>query len=64
MNNERMPKQIANARMKGIRKRGRPQKRWTDEGEKDLKICEYEIGMQWPKAGRNGQGCIGSQGAQ
>jgi hypothetical protein len=26
------------ARMEGIRKRERPQKRWTDEVEKDLKI--------------------------
>jgi hypothetical protein len=26
------------ARMKGIRKRGRPQKRWAYEDEKDLKI--------------------------
>jgi hypothetical protein len=38
MNNERMPKQIVTARMEGIRKRRRPQKRWTDEVEKDLKI--------------------------
>jgi len=33
-----MPKQILNARTKGIRKRGRPKKRWTDKVEKDLKI--------------------------
>jgi hypothetical protein len=33
-----MPKQIVIARMEGIRKRGRPQKRWTDEVEKLLKI--------------------------
>jgi hypothetical protein len=29
---------IFTARMKGIRKRERPQKRWTDAVEKDLKI--------------------------
>jgi hypothetical protein len=33
-----MPKQILIARMKGISKRGRPQKRWTDKVEKDLTI--------------------------
>jgi hypothetical protein len=31
-------KKIVTARMKGIRKRGRPQKRWTEEVQKYLKI--------------------------
>jgi hypothetical protein len=35
-NNERMPKQVAAAKMKGIGKRGRPQKTRTDEVEDDL----------------------------
>jgi len=38
MNNERMPKQIVIVRMLGTRKRQRPQKRWTNEVEEDLKI--------------------------
>ena len=38
MNNERMPKQIVTVRMEGTRKRQRPQKRWTNEVEEDLKI--------------------------
>jgi hypothetical protein len=38
MNNERMPKQVVNARMEGIRKREKQWKRWTDEVEEDLKI--------------------------
>jgi hypothetical protein len=40
MNNERTPKKIMTAEMKGTRKRGRPRKRWIDEVEEDLKIME------------------------
>jgi hypothetical protein len=38
MNNERMPKRIMTTKTEGIRKRGRPRKRWIDEVEEDLKI--------------------------
>jgi hypothetical protein len=38
MNNERIPKQTAIVRMEGMRKRQRPQKRWANEVEEDLKI--------------------------
>ena len=36
MQNHRMPKQIATAKMEGRRKRGGPRKRWEDEFEEDL----------------------------
>jgi hypothetical protein len=38
MNNEGISKQIVTTRMEGIRKRGNPRKRWTDEVKEDLKI--------------------------
>lgn len=40
---------------KGIRKSGRPQKRWNNEVEKDLKTT-WKRHRQWPNAERNGQG--------
>lgn len=42
LNNKRMPKQTANARMEGARK---AQKRWTDEVEDNMK----EMGREWVK---------------
>jgi hypothetical protein len=40
MNNERMPKQVATARMEGTGKRGRPRKRLTNEAEGGMKTME------------------------
>jgi hypothetical protein len=37
-----MPEQIAAATMEGIRKRGRPRKRWRDEVEEDLNVTEIK----------------------
>jgi hypothetical protein len=48
-NNERIPKQIAIVRMEGSRKRQRPQKRWTNEAEENMKI----LGIRnWHKMAR------------
>ena len=44
--NKRMPQHTATARMEEIKKGGRPQKRWTDG-------CEIEIRLQWPETRRN-----------
>ena len=52
MNNERMPKQVATARMGGIGERGRPLKIWNNEVEEDLKITGIGNGIQWPETGR------------
>jgi hypothetical protein len=49
MNNERMPKQIVFVRLEGTRKRQRPQKRWTNEVEEDLKIMGIR---NWHKMAR------------
>jgi len=54
MNNERISKQIVTTRMEGIRKRGNPQKRWTDEVKEDLKITGIQ---NWLKVARDGKGC-------
>jgi hypothetical protein len=40
-----MPKQIAAATIEGIRKRGRPRKRWKDEVEEDLNIMGIKNGL-------------------
>ena len=49
MNVERMPKQIVNARMDWTKKRGWPQKWWTDEAEEDLKIIRnlHAVTRDW-----------------
>jgi hypothetical protein len=39
-----MPKQIAATIIEGIRKRGRPRKRWKDEVEEDLNVMEIKNG--------------------
>jgi hypothetical protein len=49
MHNERMPKQIVIVRMVGTKKRQRPQKRWTNEVEEDLKIMGIR---KWHKMAR------------
>jgi len=46
MNNERMPKQVATARMEGVGERGRPLKEWNNE-------VEEEIGVVWSETGGN-----------
>ena len=42
MQNRRLPKQIAAAAVEGIRKRGRPCKRWRGELEEDLNVVEIK----------------------
>jgi hypothetical protein len=42
MQNQRMPKQTATARMEVIRKKGRPRERWRDEVEGDLNVMEIK----------------------
>ena len=36
MQNQRMPKKVATAKVEGKRKKRRPRSRWSDEGEGDL----------------------------
>jgi hypothetical protein len=56
MKNQRMPKQIAAATTEGIRKRGRPCKRWKDEVEEDLNIMGIKNRcVQQPGTARNGR---------
>jgi hypothetical protein len=49
MQNQRMPKQIAAATIRGTRKIGRPRKRWKDEVEDDLNIMGIKNGREAAK---------------
>jgi hypothetical protein len=42
MQNQRMPKQVATAKVEGARKRIRPRSRWSDEAEGDLNIMRIK----------------------
>jgi hypothetical protein len=42
MQNQKMPKQIAAVPMKGIRKRVRPRRRWSDKIEGDLTVIRIK----------------------
>jgi hypothetical protein len=44
MQKQRMPKQIAATTIEGIRKRGRPRKRWKDEVEEELNVMGMKNG--------------------
>jgi ABC-type proline/glycine betaine transport system ATPase subunit len=37
MDDHRMPKRVLNEEIYGLKKRGRPRKRWTTEAEEDLR---------------------------
>jgi len=54
MSNERMPKQVATARMGGIGERGRPLKIWNNEVEEDLKTMGIR---NWPRVAGNRKEC-------
>lgn len=62
MQNQGVPKQISNAGVEGIRKRGLPHKRRRDEVEKGYNI----MGKKQAGCGQRSSGmeedCIGSQG--
>ena len=56
MNNERMPKQVATAKMEVIGERVRPLKGWNNEVEEDLKT----VGIRnWRRVVRNRKECRG-----
>jgi hypothetical protein len=38
MEEDRMPKKILTQELEGMRRRGRPRKRWKEEAEKDLQV--------------------------
>jgi len=38
MEEDRMPKKIFTQELEGMRRRGRPRKRWEEEGESDLRV--------------------------
>ena len=40
MEEDRMPKKIFTQELEGTRRRGRPRKRWKEEGERDLQVLE------------------------
>jgi hypothetical protein len=46
VNNTNSAEGVSTARMEGIRKRGRPRKRWTDENEEDLIIRGIQMNVQ------------------
>jgi hypothetical protein len=54
VNKERMPKQVATARLEGIGERGRLMKGWNNEVEEDLKTMEIR---NWRRAARNRKEC-------
>jgi hypothetical protein len=56
-----MPKQIATARMEGIRKRGRPRQKWKDEVEEDLSVPCIWKGQAMVRPLGMEEGCTGSQ---
>jgi hypothetical protein len=66
MQNQRMPKQIAEAAVEGVRKRGRPCKRWRYELEEDLSVVEIKKKKtgNGQRPSRMGGDCVGSRGPQ
>jgi len=65
MHNQRIPKQTATHTVEGIRKRGRPRKRWRGDAEEDLNTMGTKKQI---KNGKRPSGMeehfIGSQGQQ
>jgi hypothetical protein len=54
MNNERMPKKLATAKMDGIGEKGRLVKRWNNEVEENLKTMGIR---NWRRVARNREEC-------
>jgi len=54
MNNERMPKQVASARMERTGERRKPLKGWNNEVEEDLKTMGIR---NWRRVARNRKEC-------
>jgi hypothetical protein len=54
MEENRMPKMIFSQELEGLRRRGRPRKRWKEEVERDLQVLEVRRWRELATDRKNG----------